>query len=129
MDKLELTMTTPSNGVPGPTETQFTWVVEWMQCYVSLDGLRNVVFSAGVKCNGVFADTYGSVYQVCSFAPPDPNDFIDYDHLTEAQVLSWCWTSGINKTAIELAVDKQIQNQIAPPPESVVLPPLPWNRS
>jgi hypothetical protein len=37
--------------------------------------------------------------------------------------LSWCYSNGVDKTAIEANVSAQIENQINPP---VIAPPLPW---
>ena len=106
-------------------ETQITWVIEWMQCKPQEGSLTDVVVTAGWRCNGVFADTYGTVYSTCSFPMPEQPDgnFTPYADLTQDQVLGWCWANGVDKAATEAAVDQQIQNQIAPP---IVQPPLPW---
>jgi len=38
-------------------------------------------------------------------------------------VLGWCFSNGVDKTAIEANVTLQIENQINPP---IIAPPLPW---
>jgi len=37
--------------------------------------------------------------------------------------LGWCWNSGVDKDATQLAVEQQIQQQIAPTVQTL---PLPW---
>lgn len=107
------------------TVPTITWKIEWMQALTS--GVPGYVINCGWRCTGVFADTQASVYSSCAFTPPadDPGSLTPYDQLTEAQVLGWVWSSGVDKDATEAAVDQQIKNQIAPP---VIQPPLPWDK-
>ncbi len=103
------------------------WKIE--QIWVKpVDGdLTNVVVTAAWRCNGEQTSdgkTYtGTCYGTASFSPADPADFIDLANLTEADVLGWVWSAGIDKTATEASVQQQIDNQITPP---IVVPPLPW---
>ena len=102
--------------------TTITWQIEQLSCHPKEGDLTNVVITASWRCNGMFADTYGTVYGSCSFSQPG-EPFTPYSDLTQDQVLGWCWNSGVDKNATELNVDQQIKDQIAPP---VVNPPLPW---
>ena len=102
--------------------TTIAWQIESLLCKPTEDGFTNVVVTANWRCNGVFADTYGTVYGSCSFSKPT-KIFIPYDDLTQDQVLNWCWNSGVDKNATEMNVEQQIKDQIAP---FVVTPPLPW---
>lgn len=103
-------------------ETQFTWLIEQMQCAPQKEGETDVVVVACWRCNGVFADTYGTAYGACNFTYTG-GSFTPYDQLTQNQVLGWCWSNGVDKDAVQAAVDKQIQDQITPP---IVVLPLPW---
>ena len=103
-------------------ETQFTWSIEQMQCAPQQGGETDVVVVACWRCNRVFADTYGTAYGACNFTYTG-GSFTPYDQLTEDQVLGWCWSNGVDKDAVQVAVDKQIQDQIAPP---IIVLPLPW---
>ena len=105
-------------------ETQFTWIIEQMQCAPQQDGETDVVVVACWRCNGAFADTYGTSYGACSFNYTG-GSFTPYDQLTQDQVLGWCWSSGVDKDAVQVAVDQQIKDQIAPP---IVVLPLPWQQ-
>lgn len=102
------------------------WQIEWMKCLT--ETIPGYVVECGWRCTGEFADTQASVYGTCSFAAPANADgsFAPYDSLTEQQVLSWCWASGVDKDATEDAVTQQIRRSIAPP---VIFQPLPWSKA
>jgi len=105
--------------------TQITWIVEALDCKPTEGDLTDVVITAHWRCNGMFADTYGTVYGTCGFSQPG-EPFTPYADLTQEQVLGWCWASGVDKAATEANIDQQIKDQIAPP---VVTPPLPWSQA
>lgn len=101
------------------------WQIEWMKCLPTLGSVKDYVVECGWRCTGTEKDQTASVYGTCSFAVPENPDgsFAPYSSLTEQQVLSWCWASGVDKDATEAAVKTQLDNLINPP---VVQPPLPW---
>jgi len=107
--------------------TTINWTVTAMNCYPQEDGKSDVVFTVHWTCSGTQTEgdtTYnGSVYSTCGVSLEPDAPFTPYDKLTQEQVLSWVWSSGVDKAATESAVQKQIDNQINPP---VVTPPLPW---
>jgi hypothetical protein len=105
--------------------TTVTWLIEAMDCKPTEGSLTDVVITAHWRCNGMFADTYGTVYGTCGFSQPG-EPFTPYTDLTQEQVLGWCWASGVDKAATEANIDQQIKDQIAPP---VVTPPLPWSQA
>ena len=107
-----------------------SWIIERLLVN-PIDGTKtDVVITADWRCNGTettgsgdTSKTYsGTAYGSCSFAPPS-GTFIPYKDLTQQQVLDWCFSNGVNKSAVEANVTLQIQNQINPP---VVAKPLPW---
>jgi len=106
------------------------WLIERLLVKPTEGSLTDVVITADWRCNGTettgSGDTEksysGTCYGSCSFQPPT-GSFTPYDELTEQQVLDWCYENGVDKTAIELNVTAQIENQINPP---VVTLPLPW---
>jgi hypothetical protein len=98
------------------------WIIERLLVRKVEGTLTDVVITADWRCNGSQDQYSGTCYGSCSFAPPS-GSFTPYDQLTEAQVLGWCFSNGVNKTAIEANVTQQIENQINPP---VIAPPLPW---
>jgi len=83
-----------------------------------------VVFTVHWRCNGVDGEYAGTAYGTQSVTYEAGAPFTPYADLTQDQVLGWIWAGGVDKDATELAVDKQIQELIAP---TVQTPPLPWN--
>jgi len=106
------------------------WIIERLLVKPTEGTLTDVVITADWRCNGIEtigtgddAKTYsGTCYGSASFAAPS-GDFTPYPDLTQDQVLGWCFSNGVDKTAIEANVSLQIENQINPP---VIAPPLPW---
>jgi hypothetical protein len=98
------------------------WIIERLLVKPTEGSLTDVVITADWRCNGTDGTYSGTCYGSASFAPPSEN-FTPYDQLTEAQVLGWCFSNGVDKTSIEANVTQQINDQINPP---VIAPPLPW---
>jgi hypothetical protein len=107
-----------------------SWIIERLLVKPTEGTLTDVVITADWRCNGIEtigtgddAKTYnGTCYGSASFAPPTEN-FTPYEDLTEQQVLNWCFSNGVDQSAIEANVSAQIADQINPP---VIAPPLPW---
>lgn len=102
--------------------TNFSWVVEWMQCKPVDGNYSNVVICVGWRCNGEDGSATSTAYGSASFAAPgDP--FVPYDQLTEAQVLDWCWSDGgVDRAEVEAQVGAEIENKLNPPVVQVALP-------
>jgi hypothetical protein len=103
-----------------------TWGIEYMQCKPTEGSYIDVVITAGWRCQGVeTVNNLGAGASVCGTAsfPIPEGSFTPYADLTQDQVLGWCWANGVDKFAVELSVQQQIDNQINPP---VVQTPLPW---
>jgi hypothetical protein len=99
-----------------------SWIIERLLVKPTEGSLTDVVITADWRCNGTQDQYSGTCYGSASFAPPS-GSFTPYEDLTEAQVLGWCWSNGVDQAAIEANVTAQIENQINPP---VIAPPLPW---
>lgn len=106
--------------------TTYNWQVTAMDCYPQVGSKTDVVFTVHWTCAGTQDAYSGSVYSTCSVPTPTGEAFTPYDQLTQAQVLGWIWSNGVDQAATEAAVQTQIDNQINPP---VVTPPLPWSAS
>ena len=103
--------------------TTFNWRITAMNVYTQADGHNNVVYNCHWTCSGEFADTTAIVYSTCAVPAPD-STFTPYADLTQDQVLGWIWANGVDKASTEAAVDKQIQEKIAPTVQTL---PLPWS--
>ena len=99
-----------------------SWIIERLLVKPTEGDKTNVVITADWRCNGTNGTHSGTCYGSVSFAPPS-GSFTPYKDLTQQQVLDWCFANGVNKTAVEANVNKQINDQINPP---VIAPPLPW---
>lgn len=99
------------------------WQIDFLKTLV--DTAQGYVVECGWRCIAT-QDAYSvDAYGTCSFpAPADASgEFIPYDKLTEAEVLGWVWSSGVNKAEVEASLAKQLDSLINPP---AVVQPLPW---
>jgi hypothetical protein len=103
----------------------YTWTVTQMDCYPQADGQADVVFTVHWTCAGTDGTYNASVYSTQAVTYTAGSTYTPYADLTQDQVLGWVWSSGVDKTATEVAVGQMIENQINPP---VVTPPLPWSK-
>jgi hypothetical protein len=106
--------------------TNFSWVISQLNCAVESEGLPDVInmihwrYNATQDHDGTlyFADTYGA----SSVAQPNPQNFIPYADVTEAEVISWL-EQILPVDAMQLSLENNIALQINP--VEVTLP-LPW---
>ena len=98
------------------------WIIERLLVKPTDGTKTDVVITADWRCNGVDQGFTGTAYGSCSFSPPS-GSFTPYPDLKPEQILDWCFSKGVDKSAIEANVTLQIENQINPP---VVSLPLPW---
>lgn len=100
------------------------WTIERLYVKPVEGPFTNLVVTADWRVTGNQGAAYGTCYGATTFAPPDPEAFVQYKDLTLNQVLDWVFASGVDKAACEASVATQIQNQLNPP---IITPPLPWN--
>lgn len=95
---------------------QITWTIT----QTDFETANGFITTAHWTCSGVDGEFSASVYSTCSWADGTPT--IPYNQVTEAEVLAWCWASGVDKDATEAAVTAQIEAQKNP----VTSSGLPW---
>jgi hypothetical protein len=102
------------------------WKIEFLKTTPTTATPPEFVIECGWRCMSVDGTFSGTVYGTCSFTQAANSDgtYTPYDKLTEAQVLGWVWSSGVDKAEVEANVAKQIADQKNPP---VIQPPLPWS--
>jgi len=106
--------------------TVFSWTISELNCAVESEGLPDVInvihwrYNATQEHDGklYFADTYSA----SSVSQPNPQNFIPYADVTEAEVVGWL-TEILPVEAMQLALENNIALQINP--VEVTLP-LPW---
>jgi hypothetical protein len=110
-------------------QTNFEWVISQLNCAVELEGLTDVINMIHWRYNATqtdgdktyFADTYGS----SSVAQPNPQNFVPYADITEAEVIGWL-EQILPIDDMQLALENNIALQINPIEVSL---PLPWESS
>ena len=106
--------------------TTYQWVINQMDTKPTEDGLTDVVIT--VHWTRTAEQFVGgepinvSVYGTMACSTPSSTDFTAYPDLTYEQVCGWL-NAGLDVEAIDLGLDKQIENIINPP---VIVLPLPW---
>lgn len=96
-----------------------------MVCYPQSSEYEKVVHFVGWSCTAAIGLKTQTRYS--EHILPSPIDgFTPYEQLTEDQVLSWLWASGVNKDAIESNLTQTLTSM--PDPVSVSLP-LPWSNA
>jgi hypothetical protein len=99
--------------------TMFNWTVAQLERELSDGG----VIVAHWRCNASDGDYSASSYGTCGFTPDAAApDFVDYDSLTEADVLGWVWADGVDKDATEAALQAKIDADKNP----VTAAGVPW---
>jgi hypothetical protein len=94
-----------------------TWTIT--QCdRLTADDFITTAHWTATAVDGEFT---ASIYSTCSFSSAEPA--IPYADVTEAEVLDWCWASGVDKTATEAALAAQIEAQKNP----VTATGTPWS--
>jgi len=94
-----------------------TWTITQCDRLTSDD----FITTAHWTCTAVDGDYSASIYSTCSWAAGTPT--IPYADVTEAEVLQWCWTSGVDKDATEAALAQNIALQKNP----VTATGTPWS--
>lgn len=105
-----------------------TWKIEQLNCKPSFDGKTNVVETIHWRLNGVDGDYATSVYGSQGVTYEESTDFIEYDNLTEDQLISWVKDilGEEQVTNYENSVISQLELLKNP---VMVNPPLPWGNS
>jgi hypothetical protein len=106
--------------------TLFSWTISQLNCAVESEGLSDVINVIHWRYNATqvdgdkvwFADTYGA----SSVAQPNPQNFIPYADVTEAEVIGWL-EEILPVEAMQASLEANIALQINP--VEITLP-LPW---
>jgi hypothetical protein len=85
-----------------------TWTITQTDYEVS----NGFITTAHWAATAVDGDYTASIYSTCSFAAAEPA--IPYADVTEAQVLAWVWSNGVDKDATEAALAQNIELQKNP---------------
>jgi hypothetical protein len=109
----------------------YQWVIQQMVTKPTEDGLQDVVIQANWLYRGIDTDDTGKIIAVVAESgqtpfttPPNPDTFIPYVDLTEAQVIAWI-EANVDMVQLNALIDYDIEQVLNPP---VVILPLPWEQ-
>jgi hypothetical protein len=106
--------------------TVFQWVISELNCAVESEGLPDVINMIHWRYNATQVDGdktwFADIYDVSSVEQPNPQNFIPYADVTEAEVIGWL-EEILPVDAMQASLEANIALQINP--VEVVLP-LPW---
>lgn len=91
----------------------------WNISQTDYETSNKFITTAHWNCTAVDGEYSASVYGTCGFTGTPT---IPYAQVTMAEVLDWCWASGVDKDAIEAGLAANIALQKNPVVESGV----PW---
>jgi len=91
--------------------TTFNWALPTLERQTA-DGF---VFTAHWICRASDGDFHASSYGTAGFSQdPEAEGFIEYEDLTEADVLGWVWADGVDRDATEAALQAKIDAEKNP---------------
>jgi hypothetical protein len=96
----------------------YNWVITQCDRLTSDDFITTAHWTA-TAVDGEY--TAQPIYSTCSWQAGTPT--IPYADVTEAEVLNWCWASGVDKDATEASLAANIELQKNP----VTATGTPWN--
>ena len=91
----------------------------WNISQTDYETANGFITTAHWNCTAVDGEYSASVYGTCGFTGTPT---IPYAQVTMAEVLDWCWASGVDKDSVEANLAEQIALQKNPVVESGV----PW---
>jgi hypothetical protein len=112
--------------------TQFKFVISALNCAVELEGLPDVIQCIHWRYQATqvdgdktwFAETYGTA----SVGQPNPQNFVPYEDVTEAEVINWL-EEVLPVDAMQASLEANIALQINPVEITLPLPWLPSENS
>jgi hypothetical protein len=106
--------------------TQFKFVISALNCAVELEGLPDVIQCIHWRYQATQVDGdktwFAETYSTASVGQPNPQNFVPYEDVTEAEVISWL-EEILPMEAMQASLEANIALQITP--KEVTLP-LPW---
>ena len=92
----------------------------WTITQTNYETSNGFIITAHWTATAVDGDYTASIWSTCSWQAGTPT--IPYANVTMAEVLAWCWASGVDKDATEAALAQQIELQKNP----VTAAGVPW---
>ena len=87
-------------------------MITWTITQTDYETANGFIFTAHWTATQVDEGYTASIWSTCSWQPGTPT--IPYVNVTEAEVLAWCYASGVDKDATEAALAQNIALQKNP---------------
>ena len=106
----------------------YTWKIEELEWINRLSGLAKVVSTVKGRCEGTQDDHICWIPFTASLAAPESDSMIDYNDLTESQVVAWVKTAlGAEKVAsIESSLATLVEEDLEGGSPQKHISQLPW---
>lgn len=108
----------------------YAWTINALDVHPTENNLSNVVYNIhwGMTATSDQTDSEGNLYTTNAIgtqivSAPTPDQFVDFNSLTEDDVISWLEASDMNIEEIKAGLDNSIQNLITP---TSVTKNVPW---
>ena len=107
--------------------TTYKWTITMLECVPNDNGLENIVQTIRWKFSGDDSVNCAEITGVTPIAQPNTTNFIQYNSLTEEQVITWLTTTmGEDNVASAISTIDSILEALANPP--IITPALPWEQ-
>ena len=103
--------------------TTFNWQVARMEAKPQVGDKQNVVSVVHWIASATDGTHTTQVYGSHGLPLSETGEFVQYDNLTQEQVLAWIWATGVDKDFTETNMQQQLDTLANPP---TISPPLPW---
>lgn len=107
----------------------YTWTINALDVHPIKDALADVVYNVhwGITATSDQTDLEGNSYTINTIgtqtvSSPTPDQFVDFDSLTQDNVISWLESSDMNIEEIKTGLDNRIQDLITPTSETKNVP-------
>jgi hypothetical protein len=109
------------------TVKNWTWNINEISVMPQLENKTNVVINAKYTLTGSDGNKSFSLSGIESFSYIDGNDFIEFDSLTEQQIINWI-TNKFDSDLLNIMKNRiQTQIDILESPNTLVNLELPWS--
>lgn len=88
------------------------------------NGLNNIVYSIAYRVAAI--DEKNQAYKkiTTTLAPPDSSSFVDYEQITESDLVDWIIISEPLLASVKADLDQELQDMASTPQLTTM--PLPW---
>lgn len=105
--------------------TEYTWQILKLHTIPHENGLDNVVKKVDWRFIATDGDYYGDSYEVTQFVSPSPDNYIEYENISQEKIVEWILLNRDYDDLVSL-VNMRLDENKAPQP---IVTPAPWEVS